>query len=94
MRANFIILAIGLTFAETSTALTTEETDFYSYLSKHTLSPDNTCGDVYAGANKSCSCDATSDKGDCCSQCGYCGNNTGMSAILNVSLLIADEGYF
>jgi hypothetical protein len=78
MRANLITLAVGLAFTGMSAALTTEEADFYSHLSKRTLSPDNTCGDVYAGANKSYSCDATSDNGGCCSQYGYCGNTTGM----------------
>ena len=77
MRTNFVALAIGLAFGGISTALTTEEADFYSYLSKRALSPDNTCGDAYAGANKSYSCDPTSNNGGCCSQYGYCGNTTG-----------------
>jgi hypothetical protein len=83
MRANFITLAVGLAFTGMSAALTTEEADFYSHLSKPALSPDNTCGDIYAGANKSYSCDATSDNGGCCSQYGYCGNTTGMLSEYN-----------
>jgi hypothetical protein len=90
MRANLITLAIGFAFTGISAALNTEEAGFYSYLSKRTLSPDNTYGDVYAGANKSYSCDATSDNGGCCSQYGYCGNTTGMLSEY-ISMFISDE---
>jgi len=70
MRVNFIIL--GLALAGISSALPTEDSGLYGFRSKRAVSPDNTCGNVYAGANNSYTCDATINSGGCCSQYGTC----------------------
>jgi hypothetical protein len=70
MRTNFVML--GFALAAMSSALPTEDAGLYDFLSKRAVSPDNTCGNVYAGANKSYSCDATLNSGGCCSQYGTC----------------------
>ena len=77
MRTNYVTLAAGLALTGTSFALPTEDAGLYNFLSRRAFSPDNTCGDVYGGANKSYTCDATVNEGGCCSQYGYCGNSTG-----------------
>ncbi|RPB05609.1 glycoside hydrolase/deacetylase [Choiromyces venosus 120613-1] len=44
-------------------------------LSKRIVSPDNTCGNILAGAGNNYTCGSTND-GTCCSQYGYCGATT------------------
>jgi hypothetical protein len=70
MRANILSLAFGLAFATLCYALPAEDAGLYAFLSKRAVSPDNTCGNVYAGSNKSYTCDATVNTGGCCSQYG------------------------
>lgn len=76
MRTNFITMAMGLAIAGMSFALPTEDAGLYAFLSKRAVSSNNTCGDVYGGANRSYSCNATANEGGCCSQYGHCGNST------------------
>ncbi|KAF8865872.1 glycoside hydrolase/deacetylase [Acephala macrosclerotiorum] len=76
MRANLISLAFGFAFVGLSHALPTDDAGLYSFLSKRAVSPDNTCGNAFGGANNSYVCDATVNEGSCCSQYGYCGNST------------------
>jgi hypothetical protein len=68
MRTNFVLL--GFALAAVSFALPTEDAGLYDFLSRRAISPDNTCGNAYAGANKSYTCDATINNGGCCSQYG------------------------
>lgn len=72
---NIITCGLGVSFASLSYALPTKtDMDLYSFLSWRDVaivSPDNTCGNVFAGANKSYSCNATKNAGGCCSQYGY-----------------------
>jgi hypothetical protein len=70
MLATFVTL--GFALASMSAALPTENAGLYDLLSKRAVSPDNTCGDVNAGANNSYSCDAVLNSGGCCSQFGEC----------------------
>ena len=80
MLTHFIIVAIGLIFASLSVSLPTEfDSALYNSLLKRVASPDNTCGDIYAGAHNGYSCDASTNTGGCCSQYGYCGNTTSMN---------------
>lgn len=77
MRANFISLALGLAFSGMSFALPAEDAAFYNFLSKRVVvSPDDTCGTLFNGANNNFTCSETSNAGGCCSQYGYCGNTT------------------
>ncbi|MCJ1239884.1 chitin deacetylase [Varicellaria rhodocarpa] len=65
-------LVVGL-----CSALPTEDSDFYSFLSKRQLTPDNTCGKILAGRGNNYTCDPKlPEGGGCCSQSGYCGNTT------------------
>jgi hypothetical protein len=70
MRTSLVML--GFALAAMSSTLPVEDAGLYNFLSKRAVSPDNTCGNVYAGANKSYSCDATLNSGGCCSQYGTC----------------------
>ncbi|KAJ8064580.1 hypothetical protein OCU04_006908 [Sclerotinia nivalis] len=87
MKSLFLTLATGLALSSMGLAFPLEGTDsqdpgFLAFLSQRAItSPDNTCGNSFAGANKSYSCDATANTGGCCSAYGYCGNTTGMSRI-------------
>ncbi|PQE16751.1 chitin deacetylase protein [Rutstroemia sp. NJR-2017a BBW] len=79
MRSNFFTLAVGLVLSGVSFALPADSQDpgFLAFLSKRAIvSPDNTCGNSYAGSNNSYKCDATVNAGGCCSTYGYCGNTT------------------
>jgi hypothetical protein len=62
------LIALSLALACMTAALPTEDT--YQFISKRAVSPDNTCGNVYAGTNKNYSCDAMVNTGGCCSQYG------------------------
>ncbi|KUJ19929.1 uncharacterized protein LY89DRAFT_682755 [Mollisia scopiformis] len=73
MRTNIVSLAFGLTLATLSYALSSDDATLHPFLSKRVVSPDNTCGDVYGGANNGYTCDASVNAGGCCSQYGYCG---------------------
>jgi hypothetical protein len=80
MKSNFFTLAVGLALSGVSFALPADSQDpgFLAFLSKRAIvSPDNTCGNSYAGSNNSYKCDATVNAGGCCSTYGYCGNTTG-----------------
>ncbi|KAH8798836.1 hypothetical protein F5882DRAFT_508495 [Hyaloscypha sp. PMI_1271] len=68
---------LGFARAAMSLTLPVEDDGLYNFLSKRAVSPDNTCGNVYAGANGGYFCDATLNSGGCCSQYGtcYCGAN-------------------
>lgn len=80
MRTTFLTAAFSLTLTGMSVALPAEhDTGLYQFLSRSAavVSPDNTCGNLFAGANNSYSCDATTNDGGCCSQYGYCGNSSG-----------------
>jgi hypothetical protein len=98
MRANIIKLAIGLTITGLSLAHPSKniydasrDAGLYNSLSKRTVSPDNTCGNAFSGANNSYTCDATVNTGGCCSQFGFCGNTTGMSSLkTSVTALLID----
>lgn len=70
MRANLISLAFSFGLVGLGYALPTDDAGLYSFLSRRAVSPDNTCGDVFGGANKSYTCDATVNEGGCCSQYG------------------------
>ncbi|ESZ96056.1 chitin binding protein [Sclerotinia borealis F-4128] len=82
MKSFFLTLAMGFALSGMGSALPLEGTDsqdsgFLAFLSKRAIaSPDNTCGNVFEGANNSFSCDATANTGGCCSAYGYCGNTT------------------
>jgi hypothetical protein len=80
MRVGILRLATGLAFAVIASALPAPDLDMglYNFLSRRAVSPDNTCGNAFAGANSSYTCDAAVNNGGCCSQYGYCGNTTGM----------------
>ncbi|KAA8572830.1 hypothetical protein MFRU_003g00660 [Monilinia fructicola] len=73
---------MGFTLSGVGLALPLEGVDsqdpgFLAFLSKRAIiSPDNTCGNSFAGGNNSYSCDATKNAGGCCSPYGYCGNTT------------------
>lgn len=56
MHISSLILSFAL--ADIGFALPTADNGLYDFLSKRATSPDNTCGDVYAGGNNSYSCDA------------------------------------
>lgn len=87
MRSFLLTLAMGFTLSGVGLALPLEGVDsqdpgFLAFLSKRAIiSPDNTCGNSFAGGNNSYSCDATKNAGGCCSPYGYCGNTTGMPRI-------------
>jgi hypothetical protein len=88
MHANLIKLAIGIAFSGLGLAHPSKniydaslDAGLYNILSKRTVSPDNTCGNVFSGANNSYTCDATVNSGGCCSQFGFCGNTTGLFAL-------------
>jgi hypothetical protein len=72
MQLNIISPIVGLTFAAVTFALPTEDISLYTFLSKRTISPDNTCGNVLNGNNNGYSCNSTVNSGGCCSQYGYC----------------------
>ncbi|QSZ30905.1 hypothetical protein DSL72_000463 [Monilinia vaccinii-corymbosi] len=80
MKSLCLTLATGFALSGMSLALPLEEADsqdpgFLAFLSKRAMiSPDNTCGNLFAGSNNSYSCDATGNSGGCCSTYGYCGN--------------------
>ncbi|TGO89880.1 hypothetical protein BPOR_0089g00100 [Botrytis porri] len=82
MKSFFLTLATSFMLSGMSLAFPVEGTDsqdpgFLAFLSKRaTISTDNTCGNSFAGANNSYSCDATVNTGGCCSAYGYCGNTT------------------
>ncbi|PVH85606.1 carbohydrate esterase family 4 protein [Cadophora sp. DSE1049] len=77
MRTSLVRLAAGLSLSGVSCALPAEDTGLHNILSKRlVVSPDNTCGTLFNGANNNYSCDATVNAGACCSQYGYCGNTT------------------
>ncbi|APA08080.1 hypothetical protein SS1G_00265 [Sclerotinia sclerotiorum 1980 UF-70] len=82
MKSLILAITTGLAFSGIGLAFPLEGTDsqdpgFLAFLSKRAItSPDNTCGDSFAGSNKSYSCDATANTGGCCSAYGYCGNTT------------------
>ena len=63
MRTNFITLTVGIALAGVSSALPTEDTGLYVFLSKRVVSLDNSCRDVYSGANSSYSRDASVKEG-------------------------------
>lgn len=77
MRVNFIML--GFALAGISSALPTEDTGEHRFLSELAVSPDNTCGNVFAGANNSYTCDATVNSGGSCSQYGNCASASQIS---------------
>lgn len=91
MKSFFLTLATGFMLSGMGLAFPVEGTDsqdpgFLAFLSKRaTISTDNTCGNSFAGANNSYSCDATVNTGGCCSAYGYCGNTTGMFANLQIT---------
>ncbi|KAK0744090.1 hypothetical protein B0T18DRAFT_196227 [Schizothecium vesticola] len=63
-----LLTALG---ALTATAIpTTTPVDAVSVLSARAVSPDQTCGNLKAGANKGYTCPGTAA---CCSSYGYCG---------------------
>jgi hypothetical protein len=70
MHVELITLCLAL--AGMSATLPTEDARLYEWFSRRAVSPGNTCRNVYAGANKSYSCDATVNSGGCCSQYGKC----------------------
>jgi hypothetical protein len=75
MRSSLVTLALGLAFAGLSSATADCDVGLYDFLSKRvTITPDGSCGNVAGGANNGYTCDT----GDCCSQYGYCGNDTSM----------------
>ncbi|KAH9220986.1 hypothetical protein DL95DRAFT_442226 [Leptodontidium sp. 2 PMI_412] len=78
MRSNLATLAVSLTLFGFCSALPAEDAGLYNSLLKRVvvISPDNTCGTLFNGANSNYSCDATVNAGGCCSQYGYCGNTT------------------
>jgi len=85
MRCSTTLLAIGLVFTGVASAIPTDDLDFYNFLSKRDIiSPDNTCGITFAGANNSYTCTGITvpGGGPCCSQYGFCGNTTGMHSNL------------
>ena len=76
MQLNLRLLLLVLGFAGISYALPTADIDFYGFLDKRTLTPDNTCGDVSAGNNKGYTCNPNlPEGGNCCSANGYCGQS-------------------
>lgn len=78
MRTILFSVAIGLAIAGMSGAFPAESRYPHHLLSTRSISPDNTCGKSFAGANNSYTCDPMANSGGCCSQYGYCGNTTGM----------------
>ena len=77
MRTSFFGLAVGLAIAGLSSGVPSNSNYPYILLSTRSISPDNTCGNSFAGANNSYICDASVNHGGCCSAYGYCGNTTG-----------------
>jgi hypothetical protein len=77
MRFSFFGLAVGLAMAGLSSAVPSNSNCPVLMLSTRSISPDNTCGNSFAGANNSYTCDATVNPGGCCSAYGFCGNTTG-----------------
>lgn len=73
MRSNLATLAVSLTLFGFCSALPAEDAGLYNSLLKRVvvISPDNTCGTLFNGANSNYSCDATVNAGGCCSQYGY-----------------------
>lgn len=72
MRASWVTLAVGLTLSNVCCALPAEGSGLSNFLSKRAVvSPDNTCGTLFGGANNNYTCDATVNTGGCCSQYGY-----------------------
>ncbi|KAH6684069.1 hypothetical protein B0J14DRAFT_3322 [Halenospora varia] len=79
MRAQIFTAVVSLALTGLTNALPTEnniDMGLYNFLSKRAVSPDNTCGSLFSGANNNYTCDATNNQGACCSQYGYCGNTT------------------
>ena len=68
-RVFYALMAVGI-----CSAFSTEDTDFYNFLSKRNMTPNNTCGNVFAGAGNNYTCDPNlAEGGGCCSQSGWCG---------------------
>jgi len=63
-----IILVAGLAVSTLSSALPDggDSVGFFDFLTKRTVSPDETCGDVSNGDNNGYTCDATVNDGGCC----------------------------
>ena len=71
-------ISLNMLFNIISLLLLLEATAFalpgQSFVSKRTLTPDNTCGNTANGANKGYTCDPNNAYGGpCCSSSGYCG---------------------
>lgn len=77
MRLSFFGLAVGLAMSGLSSAVPSNSNHPVHQISARSVSPDNTCGNSFAGANNSYTCDATVNPGGCCSAYGFCGNTTG-----------------